>query len=68
MPLYKSYKDRENKPAHCLAECIYCGETHEKKDMNCLMLRENSYATPKVIGYMCPKCKSSVYERLGIKE
>lgn len=64
---YKSYNEK-NKPAHCLAECIYCGETHEKKYMNCLMLRENCWATPKVIGYLCPDCKSNMYERLEIRE
>ena len=68
MAHYKSYRDRANKPARCLAECICCGETHEKRYMNCLMLRENTWATPKVIGHVCPECKSNVYERLEIKE
>lgn len=67
MPHYKSYDDR-NKPAHCLAECLFCGEVQEKKHMVCLMLREDCWATPKVVSYICPECKCKFYERLEIKE
>lgn len=67
MAHYKSYAER-TKPIHCLAQCLYCGETNEKKHMNCLMLRDNAWATPKVIAYMCPDCKINLYERLEIRE
>lgn len=67
MSNYSPYEDRV-KPAHCLAECVFCGEVHEKKHMVCLMLRDNCWATPKVVCHMCTECKSNLYERLEIKE
>lgn len=68
MAHYKSYKDRANKPAHCLAKCAYCGTTREKRNMKCLMLRDNGWATPKVIAFICPNCVANLYEHLEIKE
>lgn len=67
MAHYKSYNEK-NKPAHCLAECVYCGKAHEKRNMKCLMLRKNGWATPRVLTFICPDCISNLYEHLALKE
>ena len=68
MAHYKSYIDKINKPKHCLANCLYCGKMAEKRHMKCLMLRENGWATPKTIAFICPDCLPNLYEQLNIKE
>lgn len=67
MAHYKSYADRV-KPAHCVAQCAYCGKTYEKRHINCLMLRENGWKNPKVLTFICPNCISNLFEHLEIKE
>lgn len=67
MARYKSYNER-TKPARCLAKCVYCGRENEKRYMQALMLRENAWATPKVITFMCTECVCNLFEHLEIKE
>jgi hypothetical protein len=63
-----SYENKINKPKHCLSKCIFCDKIEEKRYMKCLMLRDNGWATPKAIGFICPECLPNLYEQLEIKE
>lgn len=67
MARYKSYEEKD-KPLHCLAQCVECGKTGEKRYMQALMLRKDGWAAPRVIAHICNDCSVCVFDRLGISK
>lgn len=51
---------------HFRGYCVLCGEGHAKSDMNRILISYGSYASPKIMAYVCDKCSPKVADFLSV--